>query len=130
MPLIASNIRPVNIRVVALDLPTSWLMAAKADSHDEGAGRGMCEGWSLEIGVAFRGSVVRQDRTNQPTTWLAAVNAGYLGELLRSLGGDGAGRGDNRAPHENRAGGLGSVESAPDGVMPPGSSYGASFGHC
>ena len=42
----------------------------------------MCEGWSLEIGVAFRGSVVRQDRTNQPTTWLAAVNAGYLGEYF------------------------------------------------
>jgi hypothetical protein len=26
---------------------------------------------------AYRGSVVRQDRTNQPTTWLASVNAGY-----------------------------------------------------
>jgi hypothetical protein len=24
-------------------------------------GRGMCEGWSLEIGMAFRGSVVRRD---------------------------------------------------------------------
>jgi hypothetical protein len=42
----------------------------------------MCEGWSLEIGAAFRGSVVRQDRTNQPTTWLASVNAGYLGEYF------------------------------------------------
>jgi hypothetical protein len=42
----------------------------------------MCEGWSLEIGVAFRGSVVRQDRTSQPTTWLASVNAGYLGEYF------------------------------------------------
>jgi hypothetical protein len=42
----------------------------------------MCVGESLEIGVAFRGSVVRQDTTNQPTTWLAAVNAGYLGEYF------------------------------------------------
>jgi hypothetical protein len=45
-------------------------------------GRGMCEGWSLEIGAAFRGSVVRQDRTDHPTTWLASVNAGYLGEFF------------------------------------------------
>jgi hypothetical protein len=55
-------------------------------SHDEGAmdalGRGICEGWSLEIGVAFRGTVVRQERLNQPTTWLASVNAGYLGEYF------------------------------------------------
>jgi len=42
----------------------------------------MCVGWSLEISVAFRRSVVRQDTTNQPTTWLAAVNAGYLGEYF------------------------------------------------
>ena len=45
-------------------------------------GRGMCEGWSLEIGVAFRGTVVRQERLNQLTTWLAWVNAGYLGEYF------------------------------------------------
>lgn len=45
-------------------------------------GRGMCEGWSLEIGAAFRGSVVRQERTDHPTTWLASVNAGYLGEYF------------------------------------------------
>ena len=45
-------------------------------------GRGMCEGWSLEIGAAFRGSVVRQDRTDHPTTRLASVNAGYLGQFF------------------------------------------------
>jgi hypothetical protein len=44
-------------------------------------GRGMCEGWSLEIGTAYRGSVVRQDRIgDNPPTWLASVNAGFLGE--------------------------------------------------
>ena len=47
-----------------------------------GCGRGMCEGWSLEIGTAYRGTVVRQDRTNHPTTWLASVNASYLGEYF------------------------------------------------
>src|SRR5262249_24449592 len=45
-------------------------------------GRGMCEGWSLEIGVAFRGTVVRQERLNQLTTWLAWVHAGCLGEYF------------------------------------------------
>ena len=45
-------------------------------------GRGMCESWSLEIGTAYRGTVVRQDRTNEPTTWLASINAGYLGEYF------------------------------------------------
>jgi hypothetical protein len=43
-------------------------------------GRGMCEGWSLEIGTAYRGAVVRQERIDQPPTWLASVNAAYLGE--------------------------------------------------
>ena len=28
-------------------------------------GRGMCEGWSLEIGMAFHGSVVRRDRSGE-----------------------------------------------------------------
>jgi hypothetical protein len=28
--------------------------------------RGMCEGWSLEIGTAFHASVVRRDRTGEP----------------------------------------------------------------
>ena len=37
----------------------------------------MCEGWSLELGNAFRGAVVRQDHFEQPATWLASVNAAY-----------------------------------------------------
>jgi hypothetical protein len=40
----------------------------------------MCEGWSLEIGMAFRGSVVRQDRIEATPTWLASVNSTYLSE--------------------------------------------------
>jgi hypothetical protein len=45
-------------------------------------GRGMCEGWSLEIGNAFRGAVVRQDKFDGPSMWLASLNAAYLGEYL------------------------------------------------
>ena len=45
-------------------------------------GRGMCEGWSLEIGIAFRGSVVRRDIGRQPTTWIASINSTGLGEFL------------------------------------------------
>jgi hypothetical protein len=45
-------------------------------------GRGMWEGWSLEIGVAFHGSVVRRDRSGQPTTWIASINSTALGEFL------------------------------------------------
>ncbi len=40
----------------------------------------MCEGWSLEIGTAFRGSVVRQERIEGAPTWLASVNSTYLSE--------------------------------------------------
>jgi hypothetical protein len=40
----------------------------------------MCEGWSLEIGTAYRGSVVRQDRIEAAPTWLASVNSTYLSE--------------------------------------------------
>jgi hypothetical protein len=36
----------------------------------------------LEIGAAFRGAIVRQDRMEHPTTWLASVNAGYVGECF------------------------------------------------
>jgi hypothetical protein len=43
----------------------------------------MCEGWSLEIGNAFRGAVVRQDKFDRPPMWLASVNAAYLGEYLQ-----------------------------------------------
>jgi hypothetical protein len=42
----------------------------------------MAEGWSLEIGTAFRGAVVRQERIDQPIAWLASVNAAYLGEYF------------------------------------------------
>ena len=45
-------------------------------------GRGMCEGWSLEIGMAFRGSVVRRDIGGKPTTWIASINSTGLGEFL------------------------------------------------
>ena len=45
-------------------------------------GRGMCEGWSLEIGKAFRGSVVRRETSGQPTTWIASINSTALGEFL------------------------------------------------
>ena len=40
----------------------------------------MCEGWSLEIGTAYRGCVVRQDRIETAPTWLASVNSTYLSE--------------------------------------------------
>lgn len=43
-------------------------------------GRGMCEGWSLEIGNALRGAVVRQGRIGEPAKWMASVNSGFLGE--------------------------------------------------
>ena len=46
-------------------------------------GRGMCEGWSLEIGIAFRGSVGRRDIRGEPTTnWIASLNSTALGEFL------------------------------------------------
>jgi len=37
---------------------------------------------SLEIGIAFRGSVVRRDTSGQPTTWIASINSTGLGEFL------------------------------------------------
>jgi hypothetical protein len=45
-------------------------------------GRGMCECWSLEIGMAFRGSVVRRDIGRAQTTWIASINSTGLGEFL------------------------------------------------
>ena len=44
--------------------------------------RGRCEGWSLEIGMAFHGSVVRRDRRGEPARWSAAINSSALGEFL------------------------------------------------
>ena len=43
---------------------------------------GMCEGWSLEIGMAFHGSVVRRDRSGEPARWIASINSSALGEFL------------------------------------------------
>ena len=42
----------------------------------------MCEGWSLEIGIAFYGSVIRRDSGAAPSTWIASVNSTALGEFL------------------------------------------------
>jgi hypothetical protein len=42
-------------------------------------GRGMCEGWSLEIGIAFRGSVVRRETDGEPPIWIASVDSTGLG---------------------------------------------------
>jgi hypothetical protein len=42
----------------------------------------MCEGWSLEIGTAFIGSVVRYDPPGVPTVWIASINARAVGEYL------------------------------------------------
>jgi len=42
----------------------------------------MCEGWSLEIGTAFYGSVLRRDTGGEPTTWSASINSTALGESL------------------------------------------------
>jgi hypothetical protein len=42
----------------------------------------MCEGWSLEIGMAFHGSAVRRDRRGEPATWIASINSSALGEFL------------------------------------------------
>jgi hypothetical protein len=42
----------------------------------------MCEGYVLEIGDAFRGSVVRSDTPGMPLMWIASVNATALGEYL------------------------------------------------
>jgi hypothetical protein len=42
----------------------------------------MCEGWSLEIGMAFRGSVVRRNMSREGTTWIASINSTGLGEFL------------------------------------------------
>jgi hypothetical protein len=43
----------------------------------------MCEGWSLEIGMAFRGSVVRRETGGEPPIWIASVNSTGLGEFLQ-----------------------------------------------
>jgi hypothetical protein len=42
----------------------------------------MCEGWSLEIGMAFHGSVVRRARSGEPPIWIASINSTALGQFL------------------------------------------------
>jgi hypothetical protein len=42
----------------------------------------MYEGWSLEIGMAFHGSVVRQGSGGDPPIWTASINSTALGEFL------------------------------------------------
>jgi hypothetical protein len=42
----------------------------------------MCEGWSIEVGIAFHGSVVRRDRSGEPPIWTASINSTGLGEFL------------------------------------------------
>jgi len=42
----------------------------------------MCEGWSLEVGMACHGSVVRRDTRGEPTTWTASINSTALAEFL------------------------------------------------
>jgi hypothetical protein len=41
----------------------------------------MCGGWSLEIGMALRGSVVRRDISRDQKTWIASINSTGLGEF-------------------------------------------------
>ena len=38
--------------------------------------------WSLEIGTAFHGSVVRRDRSGEPRRWVASINSTALGEFV------------------------------------------------
>jgi hypothetical protein len=42
----------------------------------------MCEGWSLEVGMAFHCSVIRRDRSGDPPTWGASINSTALEEFL------------------------------------------------
>jgi len=39
----------------------------------------MCEGWSLEIGMAFRGC---RETRGEPTRWITSINSTGLGEFL------------------------------------------------
>jgi hypothetical protein len=43
----------------------------------------MCEGWSLEIGMAFHGSVVCRNGSGDPPTWVASINSTGLGKYLQ-----------------------------------------------
>ena len=45
-------------------------------------GRGLCEGWSLEIGRAYRGCVVKRQIAREPPSWEASINTTALGRCL------------------------------------------------
>jgi hypothetical protein len=45
-------------------------------------GRGQWSSWSLEIGMAFHGSVVRRDGSDDRPTGVASINSTALGEFL------------------------------------------------
>lgn len=38
--------------------------------------------WSIEIGDAFRGFVVRRQTVRLPTTWIASINTTAMGDYL------------------------------------------------
>jgi hypothetical protein len=42
----------------------------------------MCEGGSLEIGMAFHASVGRRESSGDPPMWIASINSTELGEFL------------------------------------------------
>lgn len=43
-------------------------------------GRGMCEGYSLEIGFAYIGQIVRHDTVGEPPAWQATINGRFYGD--------------------------------------------------
>jgi hypothetical protein len=45
-------------------------------------GRGMSEGWSIDIGHGFRGSVVKRSEAGEPVMWVASLNMAFLGEFF------------------------------------------------
>lgn len=75
----------------------------------------MCEGWSIEIGTAFIGSVVRRQTVGLPETWIASINTTALGDDLN--------RGDAMRRVEDR------IESAMALVLPDWELYQAAKGN-
>jgi hypothetical protein len=61
--------------VTRVSVRSLWASEASGPGGDAACARA-----GAEIGTAYRGAVVRQDRIEAPTTWLASVNAGYPGE--------------------------------------------------
>lgn len=54
-----------------------WASEGNGAGGAAGCARAIASNWLL-----IRGSVVRQERVDQPAMWLASLNAGYLGEYL------------------------------------------------